>query len=62
MFLGEIDYDIAVANLSDRAISDDRLNVLFAKAPLRSIILLEDIDAAFQSREDEKKSKFSVWW
>jgi hypothetical protein len=31
------------------------LSVLFSKAPLRSIILLEDIDAAFRSREIETK-------
>jgi hypothetical protein len=55
---GAIDYDIAIANLSDRSISDDRLGVLFSSLPLHTIILLEDIDAAFSSREDESKSKF----
>jgi chaperone BCS1 len=46
-----IEHDIAVLNLSDRGLTDDRLGALFAKAPLNSIILLEDIDAAFGSRD-----------
>lgn len=36
-----IEHDIAILNLSDRGLTDDRLNVLFARAPLNSIILLE---------------------
>ena len=51
-----IDHDIAVLNLSDRGLTDDRLNALFAKAPLNSIILLEDIDAAFRNRDVNKLS------
>lgn len=38
-------------NLSDRGLSDDRLNHLMSVAPQQSIILLEDIDAAFVKRE-----------
>lgn len=49
--IASIEHDIAVLNLSDRGLTDDRLGALFAKAPLNSIILLEDIDAAFGSRE-----------
>jgi len=45
-------------NLSDRGLTDDRLSALFAKAPLNSIILLEDVDAAFSSRDLIQKSKF----
>ena len=41
-------------NLSDRSLSDDRLNHLMSVAPQQSIILLEDIDAAFVKRTDEK--------
>ena len=38
-------------NLSERGLSDDRLNYLLSVAPQQSIILLEDIDAAFVSRD-----------
>jgi len=49
---GELEYSICVLNLSDRSMSDDRLQHRLADAPENSIILLEDIDAAFVSRED----------
>jgi len=48
---GELEYSICVLNLSDRSMSDDRLAHRLADAPENSIILLEDIDAAFVSRE-----------
>ena len=44
-------------NLSERGLSDDRLNHLLSVAPEQSIILLEDIDAAFQSRDLAAESK-----
>ena len=50
---GELEYSICVMNLSDRSLSDDRLNHLMSIAPQQSIILLEDIDAAFVKREEE---------
>ena len=40
-------------NLGERGLSDDRLNHLLSVAPQQSIILLEDIDAAFSKREEE---------
>lgn len=49
---GELEYSICVMNLSDRSLSDDRLNHLMSIAPQQSIILLEDIDAAFVKREE----------
>merc|ERR1711915_634656 len=49
---GELEYSICVLNLSDRSMSDDRLQHRLADAPEQSIILLEGIDAAFVSRED----------
>lgn len=52
---GALDYSICVMNLSDRSLSDDRLNHLMSVAPQQSIILLEDIDAAFVKRTDEKE-------
>ena len=47
-------------NLSDRGLSDDRLNHLLVVAPQQSIILLEDIDAAFVSREETPQSTYCV--
>ncbi len=44
-------------NLSEKALTDDRLNHLLSVAPQESIILLEDIDAAFVSRDLEQESK-----
>ena len=40
-------------NLGERGLSDDRLNHLLSVAPQQSIILLEDIDAAFGKRVEE---------
>jgi len=54
---GELEYSICVMNLSERGLTDDRLNHLLSVAPQQSIILLEDIDAAFVSREESKQSK-----
>ena len=52
---GELQYSISVLNLSDRSMSDDRLQHRLADAPQNSLILLEDIDAVFvNSREDSK--------
>merc|ERR1712112_71245 len=51
MGAGELEYSICVLNLSDRSLSDDRLQHRLADAPENSIILLEDVDAAFVSRE-----------
>ncbi|XP_015675963.1 mitochondrial chaperone BCS1 [Protobothrops mucrosquamatus] len=48
---GKLQYSICLLSLSDRSLSDDRLNHLLSVAPQQSIILLEDIDAAFVSRD-----------
>lgn len=47
---GSLDFNICVMNLSERGLTDDKLNHLLANAPERSIILLEDVDAAFTGR------------
>merc|ERR1711994_527557 len=47
---GHLSYSICVLNLSDRSMSDDRLQHRLADAPENSIILLEDVDAAFVTR------------
>lgn len=49
---GEIEFSICLLNLSERGLTDDRLNQLLNNAPEQSIILLEDIDAAFTTREE----------
>lgn len=53
---GELEYSICVLNLSERGLSDDRLNHLLAVAPQQTIILLEDIDAAFVSRDSQSEN------
>lgn len=47
---GELDYDIAILNLSERGLTDDRLNHLLTIIPNRTLVLLEDVDAAFTNR------------
>ncbi|KMP07674.1 chaperone BCS1 [Coccidioides immitis RMSCC 2394] len=47
---GELDYDIAILNLSERGLTDDRLNHLLSIIPSRTLVLLEDVDAAFSTR------------
>ncbi|KZO94008.1 hypothetical protein CALVIDRAFT_501984 [Calocera viscosa TUFC12733] len=47
---GTLSMDICILNLSERGQTDDKLNHLLINAPPRSIILLEDIDAAFNKR------------
>ena len=47
---GELDFNIAILNLSERGLTDDRLNHLLSNIPPRTIVLLEDADAAFSNR------------
>uniref|UniRef100_T1IN92 Mitochondrial chaperone BCS1 n=1 Tax=Strigamia maritima TaxID=126957 RepID=T1IN92_STRMM len=54
---GELQYSICVLNLSERGLTDDRLNHLLSIAPQQSIILLEDVDAAFIRRDESKETK-----
>lgn len=48
-------------SLSDRSLSDDRLNHLLSVAPQQSIILLEDVDAAFVSRDLLPTESKQLW-
>jgi mitochondrial chaperone BCS1 len=50
---GSLDYNISILNLSERGLTDDRLNHLLTKLPERTIVLLEDIDAAFGNRRSQ---------
>ncbi|KAI9678758.1 MAG: hypothetical protein M1817_005815 [Caeruleum heppii] len=47
---GSLDYNISLLNLSERGLTDDRLNHLLTNIPARTIVLLEDVDAAFANR------------
>ena len=47
---GDLDYNIAILNLSERGLTDDRLSHLLTVIPRRTLVLLEDVDAAFGNR------------
>lgn len=47
---GSLDLSICLLNLSERGLTDDKLNHLLSNAPERCILLLEDVDAAFLGR------------
>jgi mitochondrial chaperone BCS1 len=57
VLLGELQYALCLLNLGQPGLSDDRLNYLLSIAPQQSIIVLEDIDAAFASRDLAKDSE-----
>uniref|UniRef100_A0A8B9W382 BCS1 homolog, ubiquinol-cytochrome c reductase complex chaperone n=1 Tax=Bos mutus grunniens TaxID=30521 RepID=A0A8B9W382_BOSMU len=48
---GELQHSICLLSLTDSSLSDDRLNHLLSMAPQQSLVLLEDVDAAFLSRD-----------
>jgi len=54
---GELQYGVCLLNLSERGLTDDRLNYLMTAAPQNTIILLEDVDAAFGKRHESKQGK-----
>lgn len=56
---GELDYNICILNLSEKNLTDDRLNHLMNHIPERSVLLLEDIDAAFNKREQTDDSGYT---
>ncbi|EWC47281.1 hypothetical protein DRE_03400 [Drechslerella stenobrocha 248] len=56
---GELNYDICLVNLSERGLTDDRLNHLLSNMPTRSIALLEDVDAAFANRRQKNEEGYS---
>lgn len=47
---GHLDFNIAILNVSERGLTDDRLSHLLRKVPPRTIVLLEDVDVAFANR------------
>ncbi|RKF80269.1 Mitochondrial chaperone BCS1 [Golovinomyces cichoracearum] len=56
---GEIDFNIAIINLSTKGITDDKLFDLLTKLPSRTILLLEDSDAAFMNRRQVESDGYS---
>lgn len=53
---GHLDYNIAMLNLSERGLTDDRLNHLLSIIPRRTLVLLEDADAAFTNRRTQSEA------
>lgn len=56
---GELDYNICILNLLENNLTDDRLNHLMNHIPDRLILLLEDIDAAFNKREQSEDKGYN---
>ncbi|KAH7310424.1 mitochondrial chaperone BCS1 [Stachybotrys elegans] len=56
---GELDFSVAMINLSERGMTDDKLAFLLTKLPQRSILLLEDVDAAFVNRRQRDADGYS---
>ncbi|ODQ81937.1 hypothetical protein BABINDRAFT_33044 [Babjeviella inositovora NRRL Y-12698] len=57
---GDLDYNICILNLSESNLTDDRLNHLMNNIPERSILLLEDIDAAFNKRDQTEEKGYTA--
>lgn len=54
---GALDLDVAVINLTSPKLDDGILCRLFAEAPARSVLLMEDVDSAFCQREHNDANK-----
>lgn len=52
---GQIGYDIYEIQLSNRQLSDETLNSLISQVEKRSILLFEDVDAAFVARMQDEE-------
>lgn len=56
---GHLDFNIAILNVSQRGLHDDRLSHLLTKIPPRTIVLLEDVDVAFANRRAQDSDGYS---
>lgn len=56
---GELDFSVAMINLSEMGMTDDKLAYLLTKLPKRSLLLLEDADAAFANRRQRDADGYS---
>lgn len=57
---GSMSYDICLLNLSERGLADDKMIHLLSNTPERSIVLIEDIDAAFNKRVQTSEDGFVI--
>ena len=55
---GKFGYNVCILNLSKHGFSDDQLAVALSHVPPNSIVLLEDVDAAFPTR-DPSSARFA---
>lgn len=56
---GELNYGVAMVNLSEVGMTDDKLAFLLTKLPRRTVLLLEDADAAFVNRRQRDADGYS---
>ena len=56
---GELDYSVAMINLSEVGMTDDLLAQLLTQLPEKSILLLEDVDAALVNRRQRDADGYS---
>lgn len=56
---GELDFGVAMINLSEMGMTDDKLAYLLTKLPKRTLLLLEDADAAFSNRRQRDADGYS---
>ncbi|EAQ93655.1 hypothetical protein CHGG_01890 [Chaetomium globosum CBS 148.51] len=56
---GELDYSVAMINLSEMGMTDDLLAQLLTQLPEKSILLLEDVDAALANRRQRDPDGYS---
>ncbi|KAF3061298.1 Mitochondrial chaperone BCS1 [Daldinia childiae] len=56
---GELDFSVAMVNLSEIGVTDDKLAFLLTKLPERTILLLEDADSAFVNRRKRESDGYS---
>jgi len=52
---GKLGYNICILNLAERGLTDDRLALALSSIPPQSLVLLEDIDAAFPNRDAQSR-------
>lgn len=55
---GHLNYAIAILNLSEKGLSDDRLNHLLTMIPERTFVLLEDVDVAWANRQAPQRDGY----
>jgi len=57
---GHLNYNICMLSLCDSGLTDDRLAESMSNIPSESIVLLEDIDAAFRQRDSDAQNFSAV--